>query len=387
MTGIASGQDAATEQSNLKATVLLYLLAPIDWIVLAILFGTELLTRMWRRIDSRSVPTFPPVRPECSFVLLSWNSQSMLAESLPALLQELRVDGGNHEVVVVDDHSTDGTDEYIRRRFPEVRLVQSKENLYFGAANRLGIAMATRDVLVLMNNDVIVHPGFLAPLLKGMQDPSVFGVSAMVSDREVERSETGNTHARFDGREIQWSHRTVCAGQSCTKPVFWLHRGLFAVDRRKYGWLGGLDDLYDPLYLEDVDLSYRAWKAGWSCVLATNSQISHHHRLGIPASGEGFLHTIVRRNQYMFYWKNINSMSMLAAHLLYASGRRLRRARIPGIGIAREVHSFLAALKRLPAILGRRVVLARQVARTDEDVFCLTDVAEPDCPKLPAGRS
>ena len=379
MTGIGSGQNAATEQSSLRATVLLCLLAPIDWIVLATLFGTELLTRVWRRIDSRSVPTFPPVRPECSFVLLSWNSQSMLAESLPALLQELRADGGNHEVIVVDDHSTDGTDEYVRRRFPEVRLVQSEENLYFGGANRLGIAMATRDVLVLMNNDVIVHPGFLAPLLMRMQDPSVFGVSAMVSDREMD--ETGNTHARFDGREIQWSHQTVCAGQSSTTPVFWLHRGLFAVDRRKYGWLGGLDDLYDPLYLEDVDLSYRAWKAGWKCVFATNSLISHHHRLGIPASGEGFLHTIVRRNQYMFFWKNINSISMLAGNLLCASGQRLRRSRIPGIGIAREVHSFLAALKRLPAIVGRRLVLAHQLERTDEEIFCLTEVVEPACPK------
>src|SRR4029077_15941831 len=166
-------------------------------------------------------------------------------------------------------HSTDGTEEYIRRRFPEVRLVVSEKNIYFGAGNRLGIEAATRDILVLMNSDTIVRPGFLSPLLAALRDPATFGVASTVMGHGQEDSETGNTHAHFRRAYLEWTHDSISGLENgACYPVFWLHRGLFSVDRRKYTWLGGFDSLYDPLYMEDIDLCYRAWKAGWKCLLS-----------------------------------------------------------------------------------------------------------------------
>jgi GT2 family glycosyltransferase len=365
----ADRQRAASQ----AAVLLLLLLIPLDWLVLLILLGGELLGGIWRRIAPQTPPAFSPPRSECSFVLLNWNSQAMLAECLPPLLEGLRKEGGNHEVIVVDNHSTDGTDEFIRRRFPEVRLVLSDENLYFGAGNRLGITSATRDILVLMNSDTIVQPGFLRPLLKVLSEPTVFGVASQVLNSE----ETGNTHARFNGFEIEWRQESLSSATGNSEsPVFWLHRGLFAVDRRKYLWLGGLDSLYDPMYLEDVDLSYRAWKTGWKCLVAVDSRVLHNHEMKIPAAGEGFVHMIVRRNLYLFVWKNITSISMLTRAVVCATGTRLRRASLPEIGTWREMHSFFAALKRLPGVMMRRVGLARRIARSDEEVFELTAVHE-----------
>ena len=128
----------------------------------------------------------------------------MLEESLPPLLEAVSKHGGNHEIIVVDNHSTDGTDEYVRRRFPEVRLVSSKQNIYFGAGNRLGIEAARRDILVLMNSDTVVHPGFLSPLLAALQDRPVFGVASEVVGGEPQQCcETGNTHAYFNGRYLE----------------------------------------------------------------------------------------------------------------------------------------------------------------------------------------
>lgn len=290
----------------------------------------------------------------------------MLAESLPRLLQLLQKDGGNHEVIVVDNHSTDGTDEFIRRRFPEVRLVRSDENVYFAAGNRIGIAAANRDVLVLLNSDTIVEPGCLFPLLQALSDPSVFGSASRV----LSSDETGNTHASFTNGQITWRHEQVdgLTGSSAW-PVLWLHRGLFAVDRRKYSWLGGLDPLYDPLFMEDVDLSYAAWKAGWKCVLVPFSQVRHDHGINIPPAGNSFIHMLVRRNQYLFMWKNISSLPMLSKYVFRSSGTRLRRASLPEIGTWAEVHSFFAALKRLPAVMVRRIELARRQARTDDEVL------------------
>jgi GT2 family glycosyltransferase len=164
--------------------------------------------------------------------------------------------------------------------------------------------------------------------------------------------------------------------QGSEYPVFWLHRGLFAVDRRKYCWLGGLDDLYDPFYLEDVDLSYRAWKVGWRCLLSLDSEVSHQHHLSIPQAGEGFLHMLVRRNEYLFFWKNVNSVSMLFKYCVKSTRRRLTRARSPKIGVVREAQSFFAALKRLPVIIFKRLALARQTVRSDREVFTVVTASD-----------
>ena len=356
-----------------KAPLLLLLIAPVDGIVLSILAFAELFGRLSRRVSPQPIPQFPQPRRECSFVILSWNSQAMLAESLPALLDALRNDGGNHEVIVVDNHSTDGTDEFIKRHFPEIRLIRSEQNLYYGAGIRLGIASATRDILVLMNSDITVCPGFLEPLLQSLSDSRVFGVASQVLTGEGQSYETGNTHADFDGPELRWRHDPLPSPESGAEwPVFWLHRGLFAVHRLKYLWLGGLDSLYDPIHMEDVDLSYRAWKAGWKCLLAPASRVIHNHQLSVPSAGEGFLHMLVRRNQHIFFWKNVGDFSMLATNLLGSTRTRIRRASIPSIGLRRELHSFFAALKRLPTILVKRVLFASGVVRGDREIFVLT---------------
>jgi GT2 family glycosyltransferase len=359
--------------------IFLLLSAPIDWLTLMALSCAEIVGRVFRKILPKTPPAFPPLRPECSFVIFSWNSQSMLEESLPPLLEAVRKEGGNHEIIVIDSHSTDGTDEFIRRRFPEIRLVPSEENTYFGAGNRLGIQAATRDVLVLMNSDTIVSPESLPPLIAAFRNPAVFGVASKVVQREPQQCrETGNTHAYFNGGQMIWRHDPIDGLENDSYyPIFWLHRGLFAVDRRKYTWLGGFDRVYDPLYMEDIDLSYRAWKAGWECVLAGGSEVAHLHLLGSPTSGEAFLRTIVRRNQYIFFWKNINDLPRTLQYLWRSTWTRISCAsRLDG-ALTQEIRSLLGALKRLPLILLRRVATSRAAVRSDQDVFKLTAGQEP----------
>lgn len=363
--------EAGPGQRQGKTAFLLLLLIPLDCVITAAVMCTELLGRLCRRFAPRKPPQFRPPRPECSFVIVAWNSQSLLAESLPPLLQAIRQQGGKHEVIVLDNHSTDGTDEYIQRRFPEVRLVRTPANLYFGAGNRAGVQAATRDIVVMMNSDTVVRPGFLEPLLQALEDPAVFGVSSQVCGID---GETGYTQGELHTSHIEWRHDSVPQlkrPQTC--PVLWLHRAMFAVDRRKYLWLGGLDSLYDPVFFEDVDLSYRAWKAGWTCLLVPDSRVDHHHSLSVPDAGKSFLHILARRNQYIFSWKNLNDLRLIAGQGLHASGIRIRRARIPAIGMGREIRSFLGAIERLPRVLARRLAMSRSVTCADRQVFSMAE--------------
>src|ERR1700730_9330595 len=355
-----------------RSMLRILLLAPVDWILMCVLLCAELVGRLWRLICPVHVPSFPLCRHDCSFVIVSWHGKNSLAQSLPALLQAARHHGGDHEVIVVLDHeSNDGNRELLEKNFPDVVLVQAPRSLYFGAATRLGIRKATRDIVVLINNDTIVDEDFLAPLLKPFEDPVVFGVASQVRDSSAPGRETGKTRAYFKGGDIAWVQESISTAEYSQDycPVSWLHRGALTLDRRKYHWLRSLDDLYDPGYFEDADLSHRAWKVGWKCLLAVNSRVSHQHQFKVPRGGEEFIHLIVRRNAYVFFWKNIDDVPMLVKHCLTSVSRRMRRARASGISGKLEMRSFLAALKRLPVILRRRLVAARSAIRTDREIF------------------
>jgi GT2 family glycosyltransferase len=292
---------------------------------------------------------------------------------LPALLEAARRHGGDHEVIVVLDHSSDddGTRELLKRNFPGVILLRAQRSLYFGEATRRGIRKAKRDIVVLINNDTIVDEDFLPALLRPFENPDVFGVASQVRAASGGGRETGKTRAYFKGGDVSWIHESISITDDSQGycPVSCLHRGAMAVDRRKYDWLLGLDDLYDPGYFEDADLSHRAWKAGWNCLLALNSRVSHEHELKVPHRGEEFLYFLVRRNAYIFFWKDITDLPMLVRHCISSASRRIRRVRVSGISAAVEIWSFLAALKRLPLILRKKVLAARTAIRTDREIF------------------
>ena len=362
--------------------LLLLLLAPVDWIVMCVLVCAELTGRLWRLVSPKRPPSFPPSRHDCSFAIVSWHGKNSLACSLSALLQANRHHGGDHEVIVVLDHeSSDGSREFLQKRFPEVILVEAERSLYFGAATRLGIQKATRDIVVLLNNDTIVDEDFLAPLLKPFEDPAVFGVASQVTASSATGRETGKTRAYFKGGDITWVQEAILAADDRQDycPVSWLHRGAMALDRRKYLWLLGLDDLYDPSYFEDADLSHRAWKAGWTCLLAFKSRVSHEHQVRIPHFGDEFVYFVVRRNAYIFFWKDITDLPMLVKYCISSALRRIRQVRVSGISEAVEIWGFAAALKRLPVILRRRLVAARSAIRTDREIFELITQSQPGC--------
>ncbi len=364
-----------TKRTRWKRALFLLAVAPLDLIVGCTVLGTELVSRLIRRMRPINAPLVAPAdTSSCSIILPSWQGKDLLAESLPALLKAVQFHGGDHEVIVVDNGSTDGTREYVKESFPEVRIVRSDRNLFFSGGSNLGVQSAVNGIVVLLNNDMVVCEDFLEPLLRGFSDAEVFAVGSQVflADPNKRREETGKTRARFNGHDLDWAHDPILPSDEERKyvPVFWGHGGAVALDRQKYLWLGGLDTKFDPFYVEDADLSYRAWKVGWSCLLAVGSHVVHKHRGTIaPHFSTRFIAQIIRRNQYLFIWKNFGDLGKLLRHFLRSPGRQVSRAGIPGRGIKLEVKAFLGAWQRLPAILKLKLRFAPAIVHSDEEVL------------------
>jgi GT2 family glycosyltransferase len=290
-------------------------------------------------------------------------------------IQILNWDGRPHEVLVVDNGSTDGSVEFLEMRFPQVRVVRLDRNYGFSGGNNRGMEHVKTDVVVLLNNDMAVDRDFLAPLLKPLADPSVFAVASRIAmaDPAKSRFETGKTRGRFESGLFYLWHDAIDGPEenSAAINVFWAGGGACAIDRRRFKLLGGFDSLYHPFYVEDTDLSYQAWKRGWKSVLAPGSRVLHKHRgTSGPRFGDLFVNNTTRRNHYLFVWKNVTDFAMLREHVLALP--RIHGSAISQYGAAFEFRAYLRAFVRFPIAMWRRLANVRDYVVSDHDVFALT---------------
>jgi len=312
--------------SKLRALPFLFLLLPFDLLVgaglvIALLAGVlkrapkPASTSYGNTDDSpnHAAAGFSP--RSVTIVIVNWDGKHLLQDCLPSVIDAVAHDGGHHEILVVDNGSTDGSIDFIRNNFPQVRVLALDRNYGFTGGNNRGVDNARTGIVVLLNNDMIVDRGFLRPLLEGFSDPSVFAVTAQIflADPARRREETGKTCARFENGFIYLWHDEIRPEDENreTIPVFWAGGGACAVDRGKFLSIGGLDPLYRPFYVEDTDLSYQAWKRGWKCLLAPASRVLHKHRgTSKPKFGNRFVDDTIRKNQFLFIWKNLTDARM-----------------------------------------------------------------------------
>jgi GT2 family glycosyltransferase len=353
---------------RLRALPYLLLLLPFDLLLaVAICISVPL---CWRKRHSEN--TQKPDTHKTTIIIVSWDGKHLLSESLPAVIEAVKYDGRDHDILVVDNGSTDGTVDFLRSNFPSVRVLTLDQNYGFIGGNNRGVNAAQTDTIVLLNNDMIVDRCFLRPLLDGLQDPSVFAVTSQIffSDPSRRREETGKTRARFEGGFFYLWHDDIQPADESGPPipVFWAGGGSCAIDRRKYLAIGGLDSLYRPFYVEDADISYQAWKRGWKCLFAPSSRVIHKHRSTSSAKfGHDFVENTIRKNQYLFVWKNVTDVSLLANHMINLPRNQLRAMvkNSPEF----ELRAFFRAFRQLPEAIGKRVNTASAHLLTDRDVM------------------
>src|SRR4029077_20763641 len=140
-----------------------------------------------------SAAAVPDAR-SASVVIPNWNGRDLLDKYLPSVIEALS-DSSENEVIVVDNGSDDGSAEFVRQRFPQVRVLALNRNLGFGGGSNAGFQTARNDIVVLLNSDMRVERNFLQPLLDGFADEKTFAVSCQIffSDPARPREESGLT--------------------------------------------------------------------------------------------------------------------------------------------------------------------------------------------------
>lgn len=221
-----------------------------------------------------TVTLHPAQQPDVSVVTVTYGTGPIVVDCLAALADTLAPTAS--EVIVVDHPvATDRglpTSTRLRLLTSGVRLIEGDANYGFGGGNDVGIAHSRAPIVVLLNPDVVVQPGWFAPLTAALDDPAV-GIAAPVllnPDGSVqEAGQTLDDHAitkPITTRPEEQLSEVTFASAAC-----WVLR------RDDYLRAGGFDPAYHPAYFEDVDLALRMSRLGLRTVVVRDSTVVHHH--------------------------------------------------------------------------------------------------------------
>ncbi|HEV8241184.1 MAG TPA: glycosyltransferase [Thermoanaerobaculia bacterium] len=209
------------------------------------------------------------------------------------------------EIILVDDGSGDGTAAAVAASYPAVRLLRHERPLGFTAAANAGAALATGDLLLLLNSDTEPAPEALGALLAAFSDDPRLGVAGAAltyPDGTPQWSggrapdarwlfALGSGIAQRLGGFAPWRRRRPVSGHGGGE-VEWVTGAALAIRRSLWHELGGFDPRFE-LYAQDLDLCVRARERGWRVAVVAASRVVHHHGATIGqasrdlAAGEG----------------------------------------------------------------------------------------------------
>jgi GT2 family glycosyltransferase len=241
-------------------------------------------------------------------VIVNYNGLKLLKKNLKSIVDTKYKD---FDVVVIDNNSQDGSLDYLREEFPEVKVVNSSKNLGFGRGNNLGVSKYPNyEAYFFLNNDVSVKGDWLEKLVEVLERDikiAVVGPKVLYSKKkngnyivnsagiDVDNHFMG--YDRYDGQEDNPKYNIV-------EKVDAVMGGAFLVRREVFENVGG----FNPrmfLYYEDIDISLRIKDLGYEIYYCGSSQVYHDHMASSKSLG------VRKRNILNMYNRAISINSRL----------------------------------------------------------------------------
>lgn len=210
-----------------------------------------------------------------SVIIPVWNGSKYLPACLDAVLAQSYP---GVEVIVVDNASVDGSADLVTSRYPQVRVVRNRENAGFAGGCNAGMQVARGQILVLLNQDTSVCPGWLEALVGGVLAPEVgvAGCKILYPDEKMIQHAGGwvewplglaHHYGRGEEDVGQWDD---------SRPVEYVTGAAMAIRREVAERLGGLDEGFWPGYYEDVDFCFAARECGYGVQYVPAATLAHH---------------------------------------------------------------------------------------------------------------
>jgi GT2 family glycosyltransferase len=249
---------------------------------------------------------------DMSVVLVCWNNKAYLDPCLRSLYESgLK---STFDVIVVDNGSTDGSQQMLAEKYPHVKLIQNGENVGLGKASNQGIEATNGRYVLLLNNDTLVSGPALDVLVEYLDAHPEAGAAAGRLLNPDGSFQSGfapfstlleefliATHIG----ELLWPAYPSHGDSKEIKETGWMSSACLLVRRAALDDIGLLNERYF-IYGDEADLQYRLNKAGWKIVFLPNSSIVHY---GGRSMDRWKRRKMVYRGKMMFYKTNYSFLS------------------------------------------------------------------------------
>lgn len=213
-------------------------------------------------------------------VILNWNGRALLEQFVPSVLEF----SSEATIYVADNASADDSLEFLRKNFPEVKIIEIPENLGYAGGYNYAIDKLSEDIIILLNSDVEVTKNWLEPIIsKFSTDPNIAAIQPKILDH---KNKSKFEYAGAAGGFIDKYGYPYCRGRIFEEleedhgqyddeaEIFWASGACLAVRRAAYLEVGALDEDFFA-HQEEIDLCWRLQNNGYRIYYCGNSRIYH----------------------------------------------------------------------------------------------------------------
>ena len=310
-----------------------------------------------------------------SVVIPNYNGRYLLEEIIPPLMEALQNASLPFEVIVPDDKSTDDSVSFLQSAYPQINVIANETNRGFAPTINSGIFAAKHSHLLLLNSDVKLAPHFFSSLLRYFEKEDTFGVMTRIIGWDNDIIQDGGKFPYFHGVKIKTSGNYIPVEE---KKDQWLYSMYLSganafVDREKIIQLEAFNEMFAPFYVEDYELSVRAWRFGWKCYYDHGTVCRHKESVTIK--------TKAKKNQVnKIYYRN--KMYLHALHLpaglLALWHIQLFFECLFNLILLRLyfVRSVIQYLWHLPTVFSKRSTFKKLAKRSGKKLLSLKEVTE-----------
>lgn len=281
-------------------------------------------------------------------IVLNWNGKKLLKDCLSSLSSQ---GYNNFDVLFVDNNSTDGSVDLVKKNYPNVKIIQNKKNHGFAEGNNIGIRAADSDFIFILNNDTKLDRDCLMQLMNvvdsdpklGMITPQMLYYDGKIDTFGLSAFKSGLTEDIKSDMDIF----CPCGGAA-------LYKKEMLEDIK-------LDnDYFDSdyfIYAEDFDLGFRARLRGWKCVHVRKATVHHMHGATMKQSPLSVY--LGDRNRLLTVIKNYPSSLLLRYSPFILGLQLLTVVKYLFIHPLLIIKSKFSALILLPKMLRKRSIIQK----------------------------
>ncbi len=214
-----------------------------------------------------------------SVIIVNYNARYFLKNCIDSILSSDIIK--SVEIIVVDNDSTDGSNEMLLKEFPQVICLRNKENLGFSKANNIGAASAKGDYVLILNPDTMLSETSLSEMLRFSERQTNFGAAGVQfmdgSGKFLPESKRNFPNLKVAGAKLLGYSKYYYANhiqKEAIAEIDILTGAFMFIKRKVYEDVGGFDEDFF-MYGEDIDLSYRISQAGYKNYYIGSCKVLH----------------------------------------------------------------------------------------------------------------